>query len=385
MSWMEVDKVEQRKRFILRLLNGERMTDLCREYDISRKTGYKFLERFKEFGFDRLSDLSRTPHRIHNKTNEILEEHILYIKAKYPTWGPKKIKAKAEEMHQGLKFPAASTIGAILDKHGLVKKSKRRIKRSYHSGCLSESKKANDIWCIDYKGQFLTQDRHYCYPLTISDHQTRFLIACEALESTRYEDAYYVFKHCFKKHGLPKSIRSDNGTPFASVNAIFGLTKLSAWFLKLGIKVERIAPGHPEQNGRHERMHRTLKQDVLRPPARNIIQQQEAFDTFRRIYNHERPHEALGQVVPFSVYENSAKPFNENVVLDYATHDIVRKVDFKGDIKLANKRTVISTVLSGEYVGLRELDDTWLVSYADYDIGHIDKESLKFTSLEYLD
>lgn len=383
MSWLEVNKVEQRKLFILRYFDGERLSDLCREYQISRKTGYKFLERFNKQGFDGLHDLSKRPHRMPKRTDEFIEQMIIRVKNKYPTWGPKKLKVKLEENHPGINIPAASTIGLILNKNGLVIAKKRRIQRSYHPTHLTESKNANDVWAIDYKGHFKTRDNKYCYPLTITDNHTRFLIAVEAMESINSEDAFQVFQECFLTYGMPKIIRSDNGSPFASTNAIFGLTKLSAWFIKLGIKVERIEPGKPQQNGRHERMHRTLKQDVLRPPALNILQQQEKFNSFKFIFNNERPHEALGQKTPASLYVKSNKKYNEEE-LTYPTHDNSAIVDISGKIDFLNKRKInISRALYGQRIGFRELDDKWLVSYADYDIGHIDKKTLLFESIEF--
>jgi transposase InsO family protein len=385
MAWMEVNKVEQRKLFILRLLNGERMSDLCREYDISRPTGYKFFERYQQQGLSGLSDLSRRPLHSPARTDEVLEQYILKIKERHSSWGPKKIKTVAEQEHPGLAFPATSTIGAILDKHGLVQKRKRRIKRSYHPSLLTDSQACNDVWCIDYKGQFLTGDRRYCYPLTISDHYSRFFIACEALESTRLEEAFPIFEHCFSEYGLPKIIRSDNGTPFATVNGLFGLTRLSAWFLKLGIHIERIEPGHPEQNGRHERLHRTLKQETTRPAAANILKQQERFDRFRHIYNQKRPHEALNQQTPLSIFKKSITSYQPQTELAYPLHDFSRKVRQCGTIKLLNRSILLSTALAGELVGLRDLDASWLVSYAEYDLGYIAKDSFRFESLEYLE
>lgn len=387
MSWKEVKKVEQRNIFVMRYLNGERMTDLCKEYEISRKTGYKFLGRFNCLGIEGLQDQSRRPHNIPRKTTEVIEKCILNVKAEYPTWGAKKIKVKLENMHQGILFPAPSTIGMILDKHGLVKKNKRRIKRAYHPTALTPGDNPNDVWCVDYKGQFKTGKGIYCYPLTITDYYSRYIISCEALENTRYHESKVVFREAFLRYGLPKIIRSDNGTPFASMNAIFGLTKLSAWLIKLGIKMERIEPGHPEQNGRHERMHRTLKEETTRPAATNILKQQERFDSFVNTYNFQRPHEAIGMKVPGILYKESEYKYTNDMEdpLKYSLHDIVRKISYSGYIKIVNNKEVfISSALSGENIGLRELDEGWLVSYANYDIGYISKLNFKFESMEYL-
>ncbi len=375
MSWLEVNKVDQRKEFILRYHEGERMSDLCREYQITRKTGYKFLHRFERYGFPGLQDLSRRPHHMPRKTDELMTEMIIKVKEQYPTWGPKKIKAKLEERYPGVKIPASSTIGGILDKNGLVRPKKRRIHRSYPSSHLIESTYPNEVWAVDYKGEFRTKDKKYCYPLTITDHYSRFIIACEAMESTNLEGAFEVFRENFTQYGIPKVILSDNGAPFASPRAIFGLTKLSAWFMNLGIEIARIKPGKPQQNGRHERMHRTLNQDSLRPPAANILQQQEKFDTFKHIFNKERPHEALDQKVPADIYTPSSRAYIEKD-LEYPTHDFTRRVNSIGQIRfLGAKPIFISGALSGYNIGIRELEEKWLVSFANYDIGFLDKET----------
>jgi len=385
MPWLEVNKLELRKTFVLRLLQGEHMTDLCREYGISRPTGYKFLTRFKEYGFRGLEDFSRRPHTSPNKVDPFIEQLLIDMKGSYPTWGPKKIKVRLETLYPFLSIPAASTIGTVLSRNGLVISKTRRIKRTYLSSQLSPSSHPNDIWCIDYKGQFKMKDNTYCYPLTISDHNTRFLIACEALHSTSQNEAVEVFKTSFNNFGLPDIIRSDNGSPFASSSKIYGLTRLSAWFLSLGIKIERIDPGHPEQNGRHERMHRTLKYDAINPPADNILQQQEKFDSYLEIYNFERPHEALNQQTPGSIYKKSSKKYEERNI-EYPNHDFSKKIDDKGFLWIDSRKSVrISKSLNGYHVGLKEQEKQWLVTFLKYDIGVISKDSLKFESMESLD
>lgn len=388
MAWKEVNKMEQRKQFILRHLNGESMASLCKEYEISRKTGYKFLARFNKNGFEGLMDLSKKPLRSPYKTHEFLEELIIQVKERYITWGPKKLKIKLEELYPRINFPSASTIGYILSKKGLTLKKHRRIKRAYYTEKLTSSKSPNDIWSIDFKGHFKTQDNKYCYPLTISDHYSRYIIACEALEKTSTEYVMPVLIDCFKTYGMPKIIRSDNGSPFASVNAIFGLTKFSSWLISLGIKIERIEPGHPEQNGRHERMHRTLKEETLRPPSKNILAQQEKFDIFVDVFNKQRPHEAIGQKTPSSLYCKSKLKYEPNKTFNYTGYDLIRKVTTNGCIRITtNKKNgiMISESLTGLFLGLKELDNEWLVSFDKYDIGYIDKNTLKFNSLEFLE
>jgi putative transposase len=361
------------------------MSDLCKEYGISRQTGYKFFKRFKENGFGGLEDLSRRPHASPHKIDPFIEELIIDIKGKYPTLGPKKLKTRLENLYPKLSIPAASTIGAVLSRNGLVNSHKRRIKRSYSPAHLTDGSKPNEIWCIDYKGQFKTKDRKYCYPLTISDYYSRFLIACDAAHSTKQQEAFEVFKESFKEFGLPDIIRSDNGIPFASSSHLYGLSRLSVWFLSLCINLERIDPGHPEQNGRHERMHRTLKNDAINPPADNILQQQEKFNTFLDIYNNERPHEALGQKTPGSLYIKSNKLYQEKT-LEYPNHDFEKRIDDKGILWIDNMRPVkIGKVLHGYMVGIKEMSDEWLVTFSKYDLGIIKKETLTFESMESIE
>jgi putative transposase len=387
MSWKEVNKVEQRQAFIYRYLKGETVTELCREYGISRKTGHKFIQRFKQYGVSGLNDYSRCPHRCARKTDEFIEGLIVDYKMKHPQWGPKKIKQNLDRTYPTLQFPAVSTIGVILERKGLRQPRSRRVKRSYIPMQLTESKAPNDIWCIDFKGQFQTRDGKYCYPLTISDHQTRYLIACECLEHPSTEGVYPVFQQCFSEYGLPKIIRSDNGSPFASMSGPYGLSRLSVWFLSLGIQLERIEPGHPEQNGRHERMHRTLKLEALQTVAANLLQQQEILDHFRQVYNQERPHEALEMLTPADVYTKSGTPYSGSLGgFSYPTYFKVYRVDSAGYIYMGHHKYIkISRIFGGHYLGLKELDHAWWVSFCLYDIGIIHKKTLKFEIFENMD
>jgi len=377
--------VDLRRELIYRYLNKEKVTDLCREYGISRKTAYKFIHRFQAFGLDGLKDQSRCPHHLVSKTDALTEQMILDTKLKHPSWGAKKLKPYLERQYPKVTFPALSTISAILSRHGLVRSSPRRLKRSVPTSQLRTSHKPNEIWCVDFKGQFQTQDQKVCYPLTITDHMSRYLLACEALSSPSIQESLPVFKACFSKYGLPQVIRSDNGGPFASLHAPFGLTQLSVWLVKLGIILERIDPGHPEQNSRHERMHRTLKEEACFPPAANLLAQQEAFEAFKKIYNTVRPHEALGQKTPASQYHTSDRPCPKTLGdCEYPHHTLTRRVDASGRISLnGNHQVRISKVFAGECLGLKEYPHSWLVSFSPYDIGIIDKETYTFESLEY--
>jgi len=286
MPWQECSKVDERLRFVARLLEGEKMTDLCREFDISRKTGYKIYARYQRSGLEGLTDRSRRPYRQANRLPELLESRIVQLRQEHPSWGAPKIREKLRRQGLGIALPAISTVHAVLDRHGLVDRGRRRSHYKAQGTLLSRPTRPNALWCADYKGEFMLADRRYCYPLTLTDFASRYLLCCEALHSTKEQYAFTVFERAFKEFGLPSAIRSDNGVPFASRNAFFGLSKLSVWWLRLGIGIERIKPAHPQQNGRHERMHLTLKKEATKPPGKNFLQQQARFDQFIRIYNH---------------------------------------------------------------------------------------------------
>ena len=254
MPWRECYKMDERLRFVARLLEGEKMAVLCREFDISRKTGYKIFSRFQNCGVDGLTDRSRRPYRHANRLPVQLEKLIVGLRKEHPSWGAPKIREKIRRRFSGIHLPAVSTVHAVLDRHGLVSRGRRRPRHHAQGTTLSKPTQPNDLWCADYKGEFMLADRRYCYPLTISDFASRYLFSCEALGTTKEEFAFSIFERAFKDFGLPLAIRTDNGAPFGSVG-FFGLSKLSVWWLRLGIGIERIKPAHPEQNGRHERMH----------------------------------------------------------------------------------------------------------------------------------
>jgi transposase InsO family protein len=301
--------MDERVRFVARLLEGEGMAALCREFAISRKTGYKIFDRYKESGLEALTDRSRRPWRYGHQLPHQVETAILHLKQEKPHWGALKIRERLlRRFSCEVKVPARSTIHAVLDRHGLVRRRGPRRNRAQGTS-LSLGQAPNELWCTDYKGEFLLGNKKYCYPLTVTDHASRYLLLCEALESTCESLAFTAFERLFQERGLPQSIRSDNGVPFASANSLFNLSKLSVWWLRLGLTIERIRPGHPQQNGRHERMHLTLKNETTRPAGMNSLQQQTKFDDFLEEFNNERPHQALDVQCPTEVYSPSTRPY----------------------------------------------------------------------------
>ncbi len=383
MPWKASSVMEERLRFVARLLDGEAMTEVCREFGISRKTGYKIFDRYREHGLEALSDRSRRPIRCANQLPQQLETLIVRLKGEKPHWGARKIRELLVRRLDGdIRVPAKSTIHAVLDRHGLVKRSGGPRHRARGTP-LSAGTGPNDLWCADFKGEFKLGNGRYCYPLTVTDHASRFLLLCEALDSTREDPAITAFERLFRERGLPLAIRSDNGVPFASPNALFNLSKLSVWWLRLGIAIERIKPGHPQQNGRHERMHLTLKKEATRPPGCNSLQQQERFDAFLREFNTERPHEALDMKCPAELYTASARSYVGLPKLIYPFHDRDIVVTACGRLALHSKRFNVSTVLAGQKIGIKEVDDgIWLVSFMHYDLGYFDLEQKTLQPLD---
>ncbi len=374
MPWKECKPMDERLKFIARLLEGEQMAALCREFGISRVTGYKIFNRYKDAGLDGLHDRSRRPYRHANKLPFQIERTILQIKKEHPTWGAPKIREKLIRAYPMIQPPAKSTVHAVLDRQGLVKRRKRRRYRAQGTP-LSEAHTPNGLWCADYKGEFMLGNKQYCYPLTITDYRSRYLLACESLESTRYCLASAVFERVFKEYGLPQAIRTDNGVPFASPNAFFGLSRLSVWWLRLGISIERIKPGHPEQNGRHERMHLTLKKEATKPASYNFLQQQERFEGFIEVYNNQRPHQALGGKYPGDIYTPSIREYRPPDEPQYPFHDRTVRVTQCGRICIGKRKISLSTVFAGQQIGIREVaDKIWLVSFMKYDLGFFDED-----------
>lgn len=383
MPWKESSVMDERIRFVIRLKEGEAMASLCREFGISRKTGYKIFERYEECGLEGLTDRARRPHRYAHQLPEQIEAAIVAAKREKPSWGARKIRERLlRRLPSEVKVPARSTIHAILDRHGLVTRMKRSRSRTEGTP-LSPGLSPNELWCTDYKGEFKLGNQRYCYPLTVTDHASRFLLLCEALESNQEQFAFTAFERLFKKRGLPQAIRSDNGVPFASPNGLFNLSRLSVWWLRLGISIERIRPGHPQQNGRHERMHLTLKREATRPAGANLLQQQAKFDTFLEEFNHERPHEALDMKCPAELYMPSPQSYRGIAEPHYPFHDKTVVVTNCGRLCLYRKKINLSTCLAGQAVGIKEVDDgIWLVSFMHYDLGYIDLEEKTLQPLE---
>jgi len=375
--------MEERLRFVARLLDGEGMSDLCREFGISRKTGYKIYNRYKDEGLEALTDRSRRPVRYANQLPEPLERMIVRLKKDKPHWGARKIRELLVRRLAGdVRIPAKSTVHAVLDRHGLVARARKRRSRAEGTP-LSQALVPNDLWCADFKGEFKLGNGRYCYPLTVTDQASRKLLLLEALESTKEAPVLEAFRRLFQDHGLPAAIRSDNGLPFASPNGLYNLSRLSVFWLRLGIAIERIKPGHPQENGRHERMHLTLKKEATRPACQNSLAQQARFDDFLNEFNSERPHEALSMKTPAEVYAPSSRPYRGLPEIEYPLHDKDLLVTACGRICMLRKKINISTVMAGQKLGIKEVDEgIWLVSFMHYDLGYIDLEQKTLQTID---
>jgi putative transposase len=364
--------MSQRSQFLSEWLwSHATRTALCETYGISRQTGYKWARRFRE---DRTAEEKSRRPRSHPRTTPAkLIQLIVSQKRQFPLWGPVPIRKRLVTLWPHLPWPAPSTIGSILKKHGLVKPRRKRLRVAPRTRPFRTCREANDIWCVDFKGQFRTRDGKLCYPLTVMDAASRYVLACTAMHNPTTENVQRVFVELFTKYGLPKAIRSDNGEPFASVSLAAGLTKLSAWWARLGIHLERIDPGKPYQNGRHERMHLTLKEATCAPPRATLRRQQRAFDLFRAHYNDVRPHQALDLATPGSLYARSPRRYPTTLpALQYPLGE-VHLVAPDGTIKLGLRRQFISQSLAGELVGLYSVDARYIkVEYAEIVLGLID-------------
>lgn len=375
MPWMETSPMEQRERFI----HDHRvalytMVELCTRYGISRKTGYKWLGRFAEAGRQGLQERSlapqHCPHRIPNEVAALICEG----RRQHPRWGPAKLVDWLRPRHPALDLPASSTAGDLLARRGLVKKRRRR--RHYqHPGVVPPTTtQPNDLWTADFKGHFRTRDGIYCYPLTIADQHTRYLLACHGLLSTKGQGVRPIFDRLFREYGLPHAIRTDNGVPFATTG-IHGLSQLNVWWLRLGIQHQRILPAQPQQNGAHERMHKTLKGEAIRPPRPTLATQQRAFNRFRREYNDERPHQFLQGRTPASLYRSSPREYTGALPpIEYPGHFIVTRITNAGTFRFKRRLLFIANALKQHAIGLEEVaDGIWSIHFCHVLLGRIDE------------
>jgi transposase InsO family protein len=346
--------MEERIRFVLEALEGwDSMSELCARYGISRRVGYKWLDRYQREGLEGLADRSRAPHCQRAVTPPNVVEAIVDLRKEHPTWGPRKLKAWLERNWPRTRWPACSTIGSILKREGLTRPRRRRtLKPSVWRPARTEADAPNRVWTADFKGEFRLGSSRLCYPLTVVDAHSRFLLECRGLPSTATAGARAGFERVFRTFGLPEVIRTDNGVPF-STQAVAGLSQLAVWWIRLGIRLERTRPRHPEDNGAHERMHRTLKAEATRPPARTRELQQRRFNRFRKIYNEQRPHEALNQETPASVYSPSKRPMpKQPEALCYPDRFETRRVNGHGQVRWRGQHYFVSETLRGETLGL---------------------------------
>ena len=375
--------MDEKIRFIVRHDAGESITELCHQFGISRETGYVWLRRYEQTGFDGLRERDRATRRHANQTPKDIEQMVLELRRAHMRWGPRKLKKVLERDQRGRTWPAASTIGAILKREGLVVARKKRMRTAPYTQPLAHADESNRVWCADFKGWFRTADGERIDPLTISDAHSRYLLRCQAVQKTNTARVQAIFEAAFREFGMPQAIRTDNGPPFAS-RAVAGLSRIALWLIKLGIRPERIAAGHPEQNGRHERMHRTLKQETAQPPAANRRAQQRKMDRFREEYNHLRPHEALGMQTPASVYQPSMRIFPERLPEpEYPATMLVRSVRHHGNFRWKRHDVFLSEVFWGERIGLLAEDDRWFTIYfAEIPVARFDSQKLRVMPLQ---
>jgi transposase InsO family protein len=370
--------MDERMRFVMDVLRGQDSKgSLCRQYGISRPTGDKWLWRYEELGVMGFEDQSRAPQRHPNEVRAELVELILACRRAHPRWGPKKLRATLVRRMPEVGWPCPSTMGQMLHRAGLTVPRKRRHRTPPYTQPFAVCDGPNGLWCVDFKGWFRTSDGSRCDPLTLSDAYSRYLLRLQVMPDTKDQPVRSVMEAAFREYGLPTAIRSDNGPPFAS-RGIGGLSHLSVWWLKLGIVAERIEPAQPQQNGRHERMHLTLKGETACPPARTLRAQQDRFDAFRREYNNSRPHEALDQRYPGELYRPSPRPYPDHPRLEYGPGMEVRSVKGNGVLNWRGQVVFLGEALSRERVGLAEVaDGCWGVYFGRHALGIVDQRLRK--------
>lgn len=375
MSWKEYKSVVDKRLEFVRMCEDGRytMTELCERFGVSRNNGYKWLRRYQEQGLDGLRDQRREALNCPHRTLPEIEALLLKERDAHPTWGVRKLLAVLSADFPDRTFPVASTAHEILTRNGRVTTHGRRRRHAHPGKPVLEMNAPNSVWAADYKGQFLLGNGRLCYPLTVTDGFSRYLIGCRALTSTKAHLAKAAFVGLFRKFGLPDAILTDNGTPFAS-SGLAGLTDLAVWWLRLGIRRVRTQPAQPQQNGRHERMHRTLKAEATKPPQITQRAQQKAFDVFSHEYNDVRPHEGIGMVTPASIYAHSNRPYPERLPqVHYPSNFVVRRVSDSGSIRWCGSQISVSLTLAGQYIGLEQVDDgIWTIYFASAEIGRLD-------------
>ncbi len=374
MPWKVINQMDLKIKLVNDWSEGHSsITDLSQKYGVSRPTVYKWLKRYEQFGVEGLKERSRAPKRRPHRTAEDILNLVIQEKLKNRKRGPRKIRAQLKRKYPEREFPAVSTMAYWLKKEGLVEPRKKRSRVPPYTEPFSECHTPNDVWSIDYKGQFNMKNGHVCYPLTLSDNFSRFILGCQALEGPRYDPTRCCLESIFREYGLPRAIRTDNGTPFAG-RCIGALSRLMIWWILLGIIPERIHKGCPQENGRHERMHRTLKRDALDPVAGNLKEQQKAFDLYRHDYNNDRPHESLNDQTPSDYYEKSNQSYVEHPhPPDYGHEYLVRQVRHNGEIKFMGRMFYLTELLAGLPVGLKEIEDSlWQLQFSFYALGSID-------------
>jgi transposase InsO family protein len=371
--------MDDRHQFVRHAVKGDiEISVLCDVFGISRKTGYKWLHRYDEEGKKGLGDRPRTPRSIPHKTPEKIRDFIVKTRKWMTSWGPTKILQHANKVAPHLDMPSRTTVHNILVREGLAKKKRRRTKRKHPGKPYTTPEGTNDIWTVDFKGEFKLLNGYYCYPLTIMDEYSRFLLGCQGLYNTAHDGTKEVFKRVFKEYGLPRAIKSDNGSPFASIG-LGRLSRLSVWWIELGIEPILTQPGRPQQNGKHERMHKTLKDEATKPPRANLQAQQRRFNEWVEEYNFVRPHDALEGDYPCEVYRYSEKEYPRSLPkVEYPDHYEVRLVSANSGFRWNDRYVGANSALIGKYIGLEPLlDGIWTVYFSFKRLGFLDERKLK--------
>lgn len=377
MPWQERESVDLREQFIGAYhTQAYTMTELCARYGVSRKTGYKWRDRYAAAGRAGLADQSRAPHTCPHRIAPNVADLICAARRAHPTWGPAKVLDWLRPRYTTVAWPAISTAGDLLLRAGLVATRRRRTVHPHPGMVPVPTAAPNDLWTADFKGHFRTGDGIYCYPLTIADLHSRYLLACQSLHSTEGQGVQQVFARAFAAYGVPRAIRTDNGVPFATIG-LHGLSQLNVWWMRLGIQHQRILPAHPQQNGAHERMHKTLKAEAIRPPRATLAAQQRAFNTFTHEYNEERPHAALGGATPASRYQPSPRAYTGVLPpLEYPGHFVVKRVTTAGTFWFKDRLLFISKALQHHQIGLDETSDgIWSIYLNTVVLGRLDERS----------